>query len=264
MSYINTLQLTPILLEQQTAEHPSESEIHEFSLTSDYEGLPIKIRQIIAPNTNRVIIYAHGSFDHMDGHWGFYTKILIYLAQKKIASSVQLTTARQPTYNEQDLFSITSAFQGKTFAQELEDVGKVIDHTLNHLDELVEDPETAEIIFIGLSLGGTLMPLQAATHPRVNKLMLISSGCRTQNGALPMMDTYPIAEHIKEAAAQFKGKMLHVSPLADGVVPINFQNELFDAFTRAKKKRTLVPGADHILSYEKPLLSKKILAFAKD
>jgi len=240
-------------------EHP-EPVVNEYKLESTFQGLPIKVREIVAPSAKRLIIYAHGSFDEMDGHYRFYSNLFYKLAQDNIASTVQLNTARKPSYYRGDIDGITAAFEGKHFYQECDDVHKVIENSLVRLPQLVAT-DKPEIILVGLSLGGTLMAMNAYQFPQVSKLLLLSSGCRTQNGTLPMMDSYPDAQIIKNAAGQFKGQFQHITPGNDSVVPVKFQDELYDAFTHSTKSRIVIPHADHVYSFQKEELQKDIERF---
>lgn len=236
-------------------------EVREYQLESDFQGLPIPVRETLAPDSNRVVVYAHGSFDHMDGHFGFYSNLFRNLAERGVASTVQLTTARKDCYYRGDEMGCFEAFMGKTFDQEAGDVRKVIQSTIDRLPELVPDPENAEIVLVGLSLGGSLMTINACDFPDVDKLLLISAGCRTKNGALPVMNTYPSAEVVKGAAARFGGKVMHISPEKDLVVPREFQDELFAAFPEGRKERTVVPKADHVHTWTKFVLEQLMTGF---
>ena len=238
-----------------------EKEVREYKLESFFEGLPISVREIVAPDSNRLVIYAHGSFDEMDGHYGYYTRLFNQMADENIASFVQLNTARRPCYWNGSYKDVIDAFRGKTILEEYTDVYKVIKESLKRLQNLVSDPQKAEITLLGLSLGGTIMTLNAYQFPQVSKLMVLSSGCRTQNKGLPMMDTYPEAEIIKNAASDFKGEVVHVSAKHDQVVPNKFQDELYSSFPIGHKRREIIEDTDHIYSGKKDHLSEKIMDF---
>lgn len=243
------------------ARESGEKQVREYRLKSLFEDLPIQVREIVAPHANKLVIYAHGSFDEMDGHYGFYTRLFSQLADDNIASTVQLNTARKPCYTNGTYDGVIDAFKGKTLLQEYSDVHQVITTAIQRLPELVEDPKTAEIILVGLSLGGTLMTLNAYQYPQVSKLLILSSGCRTQNKGLPMMDTYPSADIIKNCAAAFRGTVMHVSPGRDQVVPNAFQDELYQSFQPESRMRTVVDGTDHVYTGKKDELAKLITDF---
>jgi pimeloyl-ACP methyl ester carboxylesterase len=237
-----------MILSKHDPEELLTPEIHEYALPSTFHNLPIRVREIISPEADTTVIYAHGSYDNMDGHGGFYSHLFYKLAQEGICSSVSLTTARdEQRYNQGDYLN---AFRGKQFQDELTDVNQVISDTIKR-------KPNQKIIVIGLSLGGTLATISSTQYAdKIKKLILISSGNQTQNGELELLHGYPDVTTISTCAAQFKGELVHISPLGDLVVPNAFQDSLFQSFVNAQRTQFQVPNTDHTLSNRKDVLEK--------
>ncbi len=236
----------------ETADQRGLTEL-EYALESDFHGLPIRLSAVANPNASHLLIAAHGSYGSMECFSDIPS-----LAHGGDISVVRLSTARrEELYRAGSFFE---AFAGKNFGQECEDVRRAIAHVMAHKNMLVRDAERADIALLGLSLGGTIATLLAHRFHEIQKLFLVSAGCRTKNRDLPLLNAYGEAEtaQIKRAASAFTGSTLHVGPAEDPVVPRAYQDELFDAFPKCSKRRLVLPDADHVLTFHRKELHAAI------
>jgi hypothetical protein len=238
-------------------------EIQEFNLTSDYQKLEYPVRYLIAPHSHRLCVYAHGLYDHMDGHNNFYTALFTKLANQNVASFVQTTTARHQQYYRSGYNDW--AFAGKTFGDELSDVNQVIMQALRYQSRLVHTDLPLEIILIGLSLGGIIMTINSSLIANIHKLLLISTGLKGKTTGFPIVDTYPDPQIIANQATRFTGNLYQIIPEQDKVIPSIHQLSLHQTFSNTgDKHQCVVPGADHSFNAHKNELATLIESWIID
>lgn len=163
------------------------TEKHDLSING-FNNQPISI-DITVPKSKvpvPVVILCHGFKGFKD--WGHFNWVADSAAQEGIAFlkfNFSHNGIKAPNFTE---LSDLEAFSNNNYSIELDDLGKVVDYTIEHADSYNLNP--TEIYLLGHSRGGGIALLKTASDKRIKKLALWAS--------LSEFDSFFWPETIKE------------------------------------------------------------------
>ena len=222
----------------------------KISIKGNYRQEPIQIlteANASVENTT-VAICVHGLYGEA-GDAGSKSVKLGEALCDAIRGVVYISTSRDwSLYAKTD--DRSAPFAGKTFAQERKDVRDAIDLVIKKSNQLFGiDSKDIRFWVIGNSMGGSLVSMIASSCPEIEKIALCGSGIRPSSNDLPILSTYPSVDYIRKETSMFTGEVLHMRGGLDAIVDAQAQEELYESFTNAKSKRSIVVGgANHNFS----------------
>ncbi|MFB0964736.1 MAG: hypothetical protein QMC36_03460 [Patescibacteria group bacterium] len=138
-------------------------------------------------------------------------------------------------------------FRGKTFEDELADARTVVaDLVANSERDFGMPSDELEITLHGNSLGGIIAFYLASEFPQVKAIATVGTGLRLAPTDVPILNTFPPAEEVREKFAAFKGKFLMQYGTEDDTFSQEAFVDLYAAATGAEEKSSLrYVGVDH-------------------
>jgi esterase/lipase len=121
-----------------------------------------------------------------------------------------------------------ATFQGKTFADELEDARRVVAQAVQNSKKQLQGDEELEVILNGNSLGGIIAFYLAREFPEIKAIVTVGTGLRTEKGDVPILDTFPDAEEVRNTLANYRGKFIMQFGTADTVFSQESFEDLFE------------------------------------
>ncbi len=218
------------------------------SILGAFQGEPIAIEFYAAPQSNQLVVNLHGTFGDMHGSSGKYADLAKDIAGHGLASTVLYSSSRDwkkagelgDSYD-----SKIAIFQGKTFAEELEDARRVVADAIQTARKQLPGGEGLEVTLNGNSLGGILAFYLASEFSEVKAIVTVGTGLRTEKGNVPILDTFPEESDIKGVLSVYAGKFMMQFGTADNV----FSQESFEALLNAVwaeyKSYVCYVGVDH-------------------
>ena len=109
-------------------------------------------------------------------------------------------------------------FIGKSFSDELEDARRVLKDVIENSESRFGiKKEDLQITFNGNSLGGVIAFYLANEFSEVKNIVSVGTGLRLEIKDVPILDTFPNPEDLKEKLQKFHGKYLMVYGTEDDV-----------------------------------------------
>ena len=131
-------------------ENTNGSSSARFSVQGTVSEMPVEVRQV--PGSSKLVFVAHG----MGGTMESSLPRSLANSAKLAASVVRFTTSRYIWSSKTgDYAAMQRIFKGKVYAQELEDVRRVVEHVKMNSSPLLHWPmEALQIYLVGTSMGG--------------------------------------------------------------------------------------------------------------
>ncbi|MBI1935539.1 hypothetical protein HYS31_03785 [Candidatus Woesearchaeota archaeon] len=163
--------------------------------------------------------------------------VLLYESKRK------LEITQKPNVNQAEWIS---AFDGKTYQDELKELRERIDHVIN-----TYNPKN--LFLSGRSYGGGLAALVSGDGiPNLNRVLLVSPQiiCPEHYGHYNIYQEFQPREKFLEAMSRYKGRLMIVWGEYESAAFKEQSEMLFKAATAPAKKKIEVKGADHSFSGE--------------
>lgn len=197
--------------------------------------------------SNVVFVNIHGAFGE-SGDEGSKSQKIGEIVRLSLAHVVHISTSRDwQFYSSLPKYAQSEAFPGKTFDDEKNDIEDSFDYILN-IGEKCFGAQIKKLYVVANSWGGTVISSLVSKYPEIAKLVLCNSGIRSTSTEHPIFTTVLSEDIVKRSATEYRDKLLFLHGELDEVVPVSFQDKLFDCYVKADKTRIDVPGANHNFS----------------
>lgn len=193
--------------------------------------------------SNKVFVNIHGAYGE-SGDKGSKSEILgNILLDLNICNVAFITTSRDwEMYRNLDKDLKYLAFTDKTFSDEVRDVEYSFEKIIKYFGV------NSEFYVVANSSGGTVISAIIDKVSNITRLILCNSGIKSNSVDKPILSSIYSPREILKSASEYTGKLLFLQGLDDNIVPIEYQNLLFDAYKSASKKKVTVVGANHNFS----------------
>jgi dienelactone hydrolase len=239
-----------------TDHHPIWKEARRipFDVQGTYRNRPLSGLVVVSPKpgVNTVTILVHGVYGVTSPDDP--REKSIRLAQKLVASGVShavlYNSSRDFVFDDDmDYAARQEAFKDKTFAEELEDLRRVIAYVRERSQaEFGIAPKDLKLYLHGNSLGGTIIVTSVKDIPGVEKVSLCGSGCGTNGSTKPILSTMYDEVAILAGITDYTGELQLLQGSADTVVPRESGWKIIQHATKTHAKVIVVPGANHNFS----------------
>jgi dienelactone hydrolase len=218
------------------------------TMTGAFRGQPVHMEYYGAPKSNKLVVNLHGTFG--DIHWGSgkYAELARGIAGKGLANTMLYSSSRdwKKAQELSDSYeSKIATFQGKTFADELEDARRVVAQAVQNSKKQLQGGEELEVILNGNSLGGIIAFYLAREFPEIKAIVTVGTGLRTEKGDVPILDTFPDEEEVRNTLANYKGKFIMQFGTADTVFSQESFEDLFETVWTEEKSYVCYVWVDH-------------------
>ena len=202
------------------------------SIAGAFRNEPILTEYYEVPNSSRLVINIHGTFGNMHGSSGKYAELAKEIAGSELAGTLLYSSSRDWEKSGQlddSYASKIEIFKGKTFADELEDARRAVRAGIDTAMKTLPAGKKLEVTLHGSSLGGILALYLAREFPEIRAIVSVGTGLRTEPFDVPILDTIPSEEELREVFASYDGKFL----MQYGTLDDTFSEEAFESLFQA-------------------------------
>lgn len=223
-----------------------------YEIPWSYGDKVIKISSFSGVNSPDIIINIHGTFWSMYGGNNKYLEFAKNIQSNQVANVILYESSRkniEPNPNETDIYKQKQAkFIGKTFTDELEDARRVLQDVISKSYQLFWiKKENLKITLNGNSLWWILAFYLASEFPQVQAIVSVGTGLRLEIKDVPILDTFPKIEFLRQKLESFQGKYVCYYGTLDDI----FNRESFFNLValvgsdESKKSMVEMPWVDH-------------------